>query len=230
MRRQHAGGDAEHLEHVGVPRRPVGGEQAGDGRVGVVGDVQLAARQRPRQPACRRCRSRGRGRGRPATWSSSQASLVADWFGASARSCSALAMMHSPTVRRSCQPSAGPIGSPVARSQTTVLARWLVMPTAVIGSSTASVTSAAASSDERARARRRRTRRGRGTASTAGTAGAAIAAIARRSSTTRGPHARRPDVEDEDRGHRARSPRAARRGCAGAGRAGRRRARRRARR
>ncbi len=34
-------------------------------------------------------------------------------------------MMHSTTVRRSCQPSAGPTGSPVTRSHTTVLARWL---------------------------------------------------------------------------------------------------------
>ena len=34
------------------------------------------------------------------------------------------------TVRRSCHPSPGPTGSPVARSQTTVEARWLAMPTA----------------------------------------------------------------------------------------------------
>ena len=91
-------------------------------------------------------RSRSRA---PSTWSSNQASLVADWFGASARSCSTRATMHSPTVRRSCQPSAGAIGSPVARSHTIVLARWLVMPTTSIGPADA-VASAAASSTVRA--------------------------------------------------------------------------------
>ena len=38
---------------------------------------------------------------------------------------------HVPTVRRSCQPMPGPTGSPVARSQTIVEARWLAIPTAV---------------------------------------------------------------------------------------------------
>ena len=56
-------------------------------------------------------RSRSRA---PAMLFSSQATFVADWFGASARPCSALAVMQSNTVRRSCQPSPGPIGSPVA--------------------------------------------------------------------------------------------------------------------
>ena len=102
---------------------------------GVVGDVQRAAGQRPRQPRVDGAEAQVVGV-RPSTWSSSQASLVADWFGARPSPCSALATMHSPTVRRSCQPSAGPIGSPVARSHTIVLARWLVMPTGVIGSST----------------------------------------------------------------------------------------------
>ncbi len=88
-------------------------------------------------------RSRSRA---PSTWSSSQASLVADWLGASARSWVAFATMHSTTVRRSCQPRAGPIGAPVRRSQTTVLARWLVIPTAVIGSPAAATASWAASS------------------------------------------------------------------------------------
>ena len=56
---------------------------------------------------------------------SSQTIFVADWFGARARSCSALAMMHSTTVRRSCQPMPGPTGAPVARSHTIVEARWV---------------------------------------------------------------------------------------------------------
>ena len=82
----------------------------------------------------------------PGVLASSQAIFVADWFGASGSPCSILAMMHSPTVRRSCQPSAGPIGSPVVRSQMTVLARWFVIPTAVTGSDPASATAARAAS------------------------------------------------------------------------------------
>ena len=64
---------------------------------------------------------------------------MTDWFGAIVHPCSTLAIRHSPIVRRSCQPSPLPIGSPVVRSHTSVLARWLVMPTAMIGSSTRSM-------------------------------------------------------------------------------------------
>ena len=64
---------------------------------------------------------------------SSHATLVIDWFGAIAKPCSDFATMQSMTVRRSCQPSAGPTGSPVARSHTIVEARWLAMPTAPTG-------------------------------------------------------------------------------------------------
>ena len=46
----------------------------------------------------------------PGVLASSHATLVADWFGASDSPWSALATMHSVTVRRSCQPSAGPTG------------------------------------------------------------------------------------------------------------------------
>ena len=77
---------------------------------------------------------------------SSQATFVTDWFGAIVHPCSALAVRHSPMVRRSCQPSPLPIGSPVVRSHSSVEARWLVMPTAVIGSPTRSITVPAASS------------------------------------------------------------------------------------
>ena len=35
---------------------------------------------------------------------------------------------HAGAVRRSCQTMALPIGSPVARFQTIVVSRWLVMP------------------------------------------------------------------------------------------------------
>ena len=65
-------------------------------------------------------------------------------------------------VRRSCQPRPGPTGSPVARSQTMVVARWLVMPTASTGP--AGGQDPAAPPPARAgRARWRRPRRGRGT-------------------------------------------------------------------
>ena len=80
-------------------------------------------------------RSRSRA---PAMLFSSQATLVADWLGASASPCSAFAVMQSNTVRRSCQPSPGPIGWPVLRSHTNVEARWLVMPTASTGPAAAS--------------------------------------------------------------------------------------------
>src|SRR5579859_1062179 len=42
-------------------------------------------------------------------------------------------MRQVPAVRRSCQPSPGPTGSPVARSHTIVDARWLAMPSASTG-------------------------------------------------------------------------------------------------
>ena len=133
-RRRHA----SSVEDALVPVAPVEAEQPGDG--GVEWSVTWTAPPDSSTRArCRRCRSRGRGRGRRRVLSSSHATLVADWFGASARPCSALAVMHSTTVRRSCQPSAGPIGSPVARSHTTVLARWLVIPTALTGSPAAAM-------------------------------------------------------------------------------------------
>ncbi len=80
-----------------------------------------------------------RSRSRPGSYVlSSQATLVADWLGASCSPWSALAVMQSNTVRRSCQPSPGPTGSPVARSHTMVLARCAVMPTASTGPPSAS--------------------------------------------------------------------------------------------
>ena len=53
--------------------------------------------------------------------------LVAETLGASRRP-SAWRSRQLITVRRSCQPMAGPIGRPVRASQTTVVARWLAMP------------------------------------------------------------------------------------------------------
>ena len=111
-----------------------------------------------------------------------QASLVADWLGASVMSCSARMTRHSPTVRRSCQPRAGAIGSPVSRSHTIVLARWLVIPTALIGSPAAAMASAAASRTRRASsAASNSTSPGNGVAG--GNGRRAIARIARSPST-----------------------------------------------
>ena len=60
-----AGRDAEEVEDAPVPLAAVDGEEAGDGGVGVVRDVQLARRSATRRASCRRCRSRGRGPRRP---------------------------------------------------------------------------------------------------------------------------------------------------------------------
>ncbi len=55
------------------------------------------------------------------------ATLVAEALGAT-RMPWAWSSRQVPTVRRSCQPSPGPTGTPVARSHTMVEARWLAMP------------------------------------------------------------------------------------------------------
>ena len=86
-----------------------------------------------------------------ACWTS-QRSLVADAFGGT-RSPSPWSVRQSMTVRRSCQPIAGPTGSPVPASQTTVVARWFVIPTPATlpaPSSTARAVSSAASASARA--------------------------------------------------------------------------------
>ena len=83
---------------------------------------------------------------RSGSWAlSSAASLVADWLGARRMPCSPARVRQSNTVRRSCQPMAGAMGSPVTRSQTTVDARWLVMPTASTGPAPASTARATSS-------------------------------------------------------------------------------------
>ena len=64
--------------------------------------------------------------------SSRAATLVAEALGAT-RMPWAWSSRQVPTVRRSCQPSPGPTGTPVARSHTMVDARWLAMPTASTG-------------------------------------------------------------------------------------------------
>ena len=75
----------------------------------------------------------------PGTWSSSQASLVAEKYGSSSRPVCSVTRSSWPAarsasqrsaVRRSCQTIAGATGWPVARSHSTTVSRWLVMPTA----------------------------------------------------------------------------------------------------
>ena len=83
--------------------------------------------------------------------SSSQASLVADSLGARRRPwpCSSRQVN---TVRRSCQLNAGPTGSPVTASQTTVVPRWLVTPTPSTGPASAKQLRAASSRARAAKA------------------------------------------------------------------------------
>ncbi|MGA3147547.1 MAG: hypothetical protein ABSF33_08730 [Acidimicrobiales bacterium] len=75
--------------------------------------------------------------------SSSAATFVAEALGATLIP-RAWSSRQVPTVRRSCQPSPGPTGEPVARSQTMVDARWLAIPTASTGPPSARVCDATA--------------------------------------------------------------------------------------
>ncbi len=108
-------GMRELLEDPVVPVTPVEVDQAGDRGVGQVGHVQLAARQLPGDPRVGRAEAQVAGPvgvvgveqpGRP--WWPTGSGPAAGPRPASTR--------HSPTVRRSCQPSAGPdrlAGGPV---------------------------------------------------------------------------------------------------------------------
>ena len=85
-----------------------------------------------RSPAAARSRA-------PSTWSRIHASLVAEKYGSrsspvfapTAGSCPASrSVRQRAAVRRSCHTMARWIGAPLARSQTTVVSRWFVMPIA----------------------------------------------------------------------------------------------------
>ena len=130
--RQQRAIDAEHLEQLAVPlERPQVREQRAR-RIRPVGDVDVAARQLPHQPAvdgaerkplldpCSR---------------SSHSSFVAEKYGSGTRPvCSRISSgsssRHRSAVRRSCQTIAGATAGRVARSQSTVVSRWLVIPIA----------------------------------------------------------------------------------------------------
>ena len=93
---------------------------------------QLSTVPKARSPASARARA-------PGVWSSSHCSLVAEKYASSTKPvlrCSVrawprdLSWSQAGAVRRSCHTMAGATGSPVRRSQSTVVSRWLVMPTA----------------------------------------------------------------------------------------------------
>ena len=80
-------------------------------------------------------------RARSPPWSSSHASLVAEKYGSIGRPVrartasawpSATRRAHTSAVRRSCHTIARCTGTPVARSHSTVVSRWLVRPRAAI--------------------------------------------------------------------------------------------------
>ena len=203
MAGQHARRDAQHLEHMVVPSVAVAVHEAGDAGVGQVGDVELRRSRASTRSTCRRCRSRGRrgcARDRPC-----RAGTRASWPTGSERTgCPAAASTrHMPAVRRSCHPTPGPTGSPVARSQTIVDARWFAMPTASTGppaasaalaaSRAASAISAASNSTNAGRRRRRQHL-------------AVVHVVdARVGTNDRRAHSARSDVDDED-AHDAGSP------------------------
>ena len=77
----------------------------------------------------------------PGTWSSSQASFVAEKYGSRTRPVFARTLSSTPVarssahrsaVRRSCQTMALATGAPVARSHSTTVSRWLVTPMAAM--------------------------------------------------------------------------------------------------
>ena len=142
---QHA---ARHLEQVAAgssaPRERAQVEQQRARRVRHVGHVGGAAGEPPHEVAVdgaeARARRARRARAAPSTWSSSQASLVPEKYGIEhqagrARGTraswpAALSSRAASAVRRSCQTIALCSGLPVARSHTSVVSRWLVMPIA----------------------------------------------------------------------------------------------------
>ena len=119
-RRQHRAGMPSTSSVRVVPARVIGARlQPGDRGVGRVGHVRRALGERPRDPRVDGAEAQVAVAAGIESWSSSHCTLVADWFGAT-RKPSARSARHAPTVRRSCQPSPGPTGSPVARSHTIV--------------------------------------------------------------------------------------------------------------
>ena len=130
------------------PRADV--EQQRAARVDGVGDVLRAARELPREPAVDRAEgefaafgprraARARCRAARRAWCRRNTDRAAGPCAAltSGSWPSALRRAQASAVRRSCQTIAGATGRPVARSHSTVVSRWLVMPTAATSSTVA---------------------------------------------------------------------------------------------
>ena len=144
--RQHRARDVEQREQLVVPVAGVDVEEQRAAGVGRVGDVHAAAGEVPDQPACRWCRTRARPLGAraraPGTWSSSHLSLVPEKYASSTRPVLRAIIGSWPAARSSSQQRRGPPvlpddgvarpGGPVARSHSTVVSRWLVMPMAAM--------------------------------------------------------------------------------------------------
>ena len=141
QRRRHA----EQLAQVRVPASAADVEQQRARRIGRIGGVHACRRSAATAGSCRSCRTRAcpapppparRRRGRaarrfwwPRNTDRAAARCARDISGS--WPCWRSAAQAS-AVRRSCQTMALWIGLPVARSQTTVVSRWLVMPIAAM--------------------------------------------------------------------------------------------------
>ena len=101
-------------------------------------------------------------------WSRMAASLVAEALGAT-RMPWPWSSRQVPTVRRSCQPSPGATGTPVARSHTMVEARWLAMPTASTGPPSARLAEATSTTAAAMAAASNSTSPGKGVSGSTGT-------------------------------------------------------------
>ena len=126
--------DGEELEQLVVPGPRLEVEQHRARRVREVGDVRRSRRSGSRRSRSRPSRRRAPrcGRVRPARIHSS---FVAEKYGSQtrpvrSRTSSAGSSAHRAAVRRSCQTIAGCTGRPLARSHTTVVSRWFVIPIA----------------------------------------------------------------------------------------------------
>ena len=131
--RQHLHRDAQRGARLGRPRGCVARQQTGDGRVRRIGDVHRAAGQHPRNPGVDGAEAQVAVACAGSTLFEQPGDLGRRLVGRQRQTVLGFAVMQSNTVRRSCQPSPGPIGWPVLRSQTSVEARWLVIPTASTG-------------------------------------------------------------------------------------------------
>ncbi len=143
---QHRARHAQQLQEIVVPLAGVDVEQQRARGVGGVGRVHACRRSAATADSNRRCRTsvrRASARSRaPGTWSRIQATFVAGEIGIddqaglrrnrAAHGRRAFSLAQISAVRRSCQTMARCTALPVARSHTTVVSRWLVIPIAAM--------------------------------------------------------------------------------------------------